>query len=462
MGASNQPERTGPLIEWKACVGTIARGDRSLDVVCDVTVSSRGAIEVVVHDIPLTDHTWWVLESVTNERGLRLPDYKLELRADNGDQLRTELFHILTSGTKGTQEGSVIRLRGTAATMTVGHAPTDEWDAANSGVIAKYTTVGLKAFGQASVESDIGRVTLAGVHDLEEYDQLAGELRIDNSEATVDDVDGWLAVADARTRDILLIISLAAGRFVRWSVREVFVGRIRRSIEFHGPHGSGAPYDPLLHHMVLTDFLDVAANHYSHSLGAETGLDVAIEWFVMNHRYSEARFLATISALEHLVSKHASAAGSVLPRRAFAALRGAVDEVLRREETRLSILESFSDEQQATRELVDEALVEIRAKFGNLNARSLQTKAGALLADYRVPTDDVKLSVGELMAMRNQLVHRGIHRGSEDEPELLVAVSALRELVRRLFMAILGYEGTYYSFLNGPEQMQFRRLPPRA
>jgi hypothetical protein len=64
--------------------------------------------------------------------------------------------------------------------------------------------------------------------------------------------------------------------------------------------------------------------------------------------------------------------------------------------------------------------------------------------------------------MRNKLFHQGIHESTSEEQSLLAAVTALRELLVRIFFAVLDYHGPYMSYLNGPSHAHFSRQPAAA
>jgi hypothetical protein len=263
-------------------------------------------------------------------------------------------------------------------------------------------------------------------------------------------------------RDMLLMISLGAGRFVGWSVRELFIGGIRRGIEFRGRRWSGQPYDPLFHHLNLKAALELATKNYSHELGERTGLGIAIEWYVMSQPYSEARYLATMTALEHIVAKHADVLGAMLPLETFQAVRGDLDGVLSAPHTRAAVVAALRADGLTEAELsaaADSRIAALRSKLGGLNSVPLQDKIIALLSMYGVQHSDVTPTLQQLLAIRNRLVHRGLHRRDVGGVALATAVAALRELVVRMILAILNYEGPYQSYLNGPTTAHFAKRP---
>jgi hypothetical protein len=328
------------------------------------------------------------------------------------------------------------------------------------GVLAKFHTLGLRGHGRQHAETELGRVTVAGAQDISDFDEVAGFVAIENQMIPHTNAEDWLGRVEDRIKGILLILSFAQGRFVGWSVRELFLGGVRTSSEFHGTRRSGAPFDPTFHYLNLQPALDMAATRYTPELVQQTGLDVAIEWFVMGHAYQESRFLATFAALEHLASKLPSRIGSALPAKMFGEVRRSLEEALASPGLQAFLVQSAPCEPERKAEFVAAAMREIRPKLGNLNGRSLHTKADALLTQYRVPRDDIAPTVSDLIAMRNRLVHRGVHGGDDAKPRLVFAVFALREYLRRLFLAMLDYEGGYVSYAGAPgRDKRFAKLP---
>lgn len=452
---------TPPLIAWSRCAGTLSDTERSLGVVCDVTVARDGTVALRFEDLPASSETLDLYGSWVNDRGPTVRHYRLVLEAENGDRLSTEHAILTEGGTNSTPERSVIHLAGEALTLSVAHPPTEEWETAGTTRLAKYHLVGLRGFGVHTEVTDNVRVHLGGANDVRDHGELAGELDVESDADATDDA-AWLNATDDRVRGILLMVSLGAGRFVPWSIREFVVGGIRRSMEFRGRRHTGRPFDPLFHRLNLGPALRLGTHHYSRELGERTGLDIAVEWYVMNHSYSETRYLATMTALEHLVTKHEETLGAVLSRAAFRPVREAMEAGLDANDTVDKIVEALltpeTDEATARTAAVG-ALAQLRPKLGNLNRLSLLDSVGRLLDLYRVAHDDIEPGVRHLIRVRNDIAHRGLHDSRDAGAPLRLPLAALRELLRRLFLGILRYEGHYES--HYPEY-QTRHFPQQS
>src|SRR5262245_19025603 len=78
--------------------------------------------------------------------------------------------------------------------------------------------------------------------------------------------------------DVLDVLSLAQGRLIRWSIRQVFAGDAFVSGVCRGRKDTTPPFEPLFSHLHLQPVLDLAITKYTAALRDRTGLDVAIEW----------------------------------------------------------------------------------------------------------------------------------------------------------------------------------------
>ena len=449
------------LAEWSACCGTLRCGERVLDVICDVSVAPDGTIGLAFNDVPMTEETWEFYADWLQHRGQTVPRYQLDLRDAQGHHhLLTDHAILSSVGHSSTSGSSVVQLEGEAARMSVTYTGPAVPGTGGETRLARYRTVGLRGLLAESADFDVGRVTLHGVREVSDHRHLAGALQVKHPGDDGESLEAWLTRCDERAQDILRMVSLGAGRMVSWSARETYLGGTLHHLELRGRRHSGPPFDPLFDHLELGRALQLAARHYSRELASRTGLDVAVDWYVMPHSYSEARFMASMTALEHLVSKHATAAGAVLPWKVYRVARSAMESALKSQEMRQELADALrahgvsDDKVEST---VSSALAQLEANLGKPNGRSFRDSIVRLLSDYSVRHDDITPAVAALVKVRNDIAHRGLRQDGEDQVPFRRVVSALRELLRRLFVSILEYEGEYTSHLDGPERRNFSR-----
>ncbi len=290
---------------------------------------------------------------------------------------------------------------------------------------------------------------VTGAANLTNYDELSGGVAIDSPFSGTSPTPQQLEMIDAEVRRLLDVLSLAEGRFMRWSIRQVWLGGQLHSALCRGPMPSSEPRFPLFSLLNFSPTVSLAVDRYTEELCENSGIDVAIEWFLMHPRYTEAEFLTGMTALEHLIYVFVkrNPQGGILPRSIFKnlvrpRLKAALDEVFQ------FLLQNAVPNAGEAQEVMTQ-------KLGELNRRTLQTNLQALLIHYAVPVLDIEGEVRSLIELRNQIVHRG-HRAESNLPQPLSYYAAvLRELLTRIFLSLLQYRGEYQSYLEGPEWKQF-------
>ena len=99
----------------------------------------------------------------------------------------------------------------------------------------------------------------------------------------------------------------------------------------------------------------------------------------------------------------------------------------------------------------------MRGKLRELNRRSFREKLDDLLASQPFPTDDFPADwLKDAIEARNVIVHTGISPDvPASDPSLLDHVVRVRELVNRLILAAIGFEGQYQSWLHHCADLRF-------
>jgi len=213
---------------------------------------------------------------------------------------------------------------------------------------------------------------------------------------------------------------------------------------------SSEPRFPLFSYKNLTPIVSLAVERYTEELCENSGIDVAIEWFLMHPRYTEAEFLTGMTALEHLihvfVKKNPEGGiftGDIFKEVVRPRLKAALDEVFQS-------LQNTVPKEEEVQEVLSQRL-------GMLNQRSLQTNLRTLLTHCAVPVLGIEKEIPSLIKLRNEIVHRG-HKAESGLPQPLSYYTAvLRELLTRIFLSLLQYRDEYQSYLNGPE---WKKFPP--
>lgn len=106
----------------------------------------------------------------------------------------------------------------------------------------------------------------------------------------------------------------------------------------------------------------------------------------------------------------------------------------------------------------------MRTKTGELNRRSLREKLEALLTSRGIVSADLPENwLKNVIDARNLIVHTGVapERADEDD-RLFREVVQAREVVTRVILAEIGFEGQYRSWLYGDQYLQFPLCRPMA
>jgi len=172
------------------------------------------------------------------------------------------------------------------------------------------------------------------------------------------------------------------------------------------------------------------------------GIGMAIEWMAQESAYNEIRPLSAMTALEHLIDTHLCEDDKkVMPSNAFSPIRLALSAALRAASTVNNQTE----------------LDEIERKLADLNRRSLSRKLDVLVKRWGVPLEDIGWKrVRDAVQARNRVVHTGDHRDASLWPQ----VAVMRELMVRVILTALRFEGRYVTYFDGARHTSFP--PPLA
>jgi hypothetical protein len=106
-------------------------------------------------------------------------------------------------------------------------------------------------------------------------------------------------------------------------------------------------------------------------------------------------------------------------------------------------------------EVTEDAARALRAKLKVINQTTMRNKLLAFLAHHNVPLAGITHEqLTDLIRVRNDLFHGRDFEAQEDE-QLNDHLAVLQELMRRVFLTLLGYRGPRSTYLNGPEWVEF-------
>ncbi len=168
--------------------------------------------------------------------------------------------------------------------------------------------------------------------------------------------------------------------------------------------------------------------------------------------------MTTMTALEHMIHTFAkySDASELFPRQVFKKhisplIKDAIESSVEKVMSKLPASWDKSTLARRRCEAVD--------KISEMNRRSFKNNLCLFLEKKHVPLDNIKdEDIYKLILIRNRIVHRGIYKANDGEESLTYYLVIIQELIKRIFLTLLDYHGSYWSFLNGAEWKEF---PPK-
>lgn len=424
---------TAPLITFAGVTGELRVTTHTITITADLAVDQHGNATLIAAPIVLTKAHGWLFTIVPSRA--RLATWSSFQGSDpNGVTISTDHLTIEGDSPSIDPNGSTtVTLRGSIERGTITHRALP---ATNDGCAVVYHTIGMRGYGAQSTTTSAGPLTLAGATDIDDYDSITGFLKITppGSQALND----WLEQTDETARHTLKIISLAEGKLLHWSIRHTYDDHQLLQTQLNGAHHTDPPWDGIWHFLNLQPVLDLSTKYNDH-LRATTGLELAIELYLIHPTYLELQLLAAMTALEHLVSSYSEHHAVPPPIETYPF------KIIKR------ALQVAYD--QATASMTTAGTERVRERIANLNHVTFKDKLWRLLATYDVPLDGISDRINPAIDVRHKIVHAGHYLGEFQELDLHVVV--LRELLKRVFLTLLEFRGQYESWLNGPEWIAF-------
>lgn len=445
-GMSNENSAQEALLCLSEVEGQLSSAHNASTLRWSVTVGNNGAIALVFQPIDLTSATAWLFDAGFAQ-GRTLPRLSIRGATSDGIVVESDYVYVLDLNTTTDATGTKLFLSGNTSRLRLVYRRLPE---TSRGVHATYLTVGMRALGCPSVDTSLGSVTLVAPTKIDDPEHINSRVHIQASEDERPLAE-WLSGCDRLVEQILDMISFAEGGFIRWSVRKIESEEGILAIDCDGAKGMGPAWDGAFHYLNLQPVLDLAVTRYTEKLCQTTGLAIALEWFVHHPRYAELQLISAMTALEHLVGVFVQNHGApkIVPQELF-------DSLLKTTNTLWKAMEKSPKADQA-------AIERLKRKLTNANEGSFRDKLEGMLKAYNVPLFGLELDrISNAVAARNRVVHRGLYRSKKEQISLQEHVAVIRELLKRIFLTLLQYQGQYYSLLNGPEWIEFPPTPLSA
>ena len=211
------------------------------------------------------------------------------------------------------------------------------------------------------------------------------------------------------------LVSLFQDTLIDWAYFELYEqnneGEYKVYSEGRNIRSAFSARDELTSYGDLSNYIKKTYPNYTDNLDTDLGFNFAVEWYLesLNRGLLESKYLRLYVVLETFIYRFAT---------------------IQKKECRKALsIDTDKDKRRA-----------LCSKLECLN-RSFKDKLTMFLGHYKIGYGDIIEELGELIKIRDNITHRGI---SEKEFEdLIEAYDKLMALVRRIFLAILKYEGSY-------------------
>lgn len=256
---------------------------------------------------------------------------------------------------------------------------------------------------------------------------------------------------DELVQRLLEVLSVAVGTSLAWSVRRIYIEKLPIELSFRSTQVTDAPAFPLFYSLNLSPILGLALASHTPEIRHARGLDVAIYWYLIYSHRAEAQYLHLMTALEHMISRYNDGRS-----------KARFDKLKFKREVKPALLAAATELKKRS-EISDADFDFLKGKLGDLNRMSLRDDLEGMLTEWGVQFEDLLqvAQLRDLIEVRNRITHSGaISRQGDEEPYDLFwqCFDVLIELLKRVFMAVWGYQGRYISHFGSYHEAEY---PPK-
>jgi hypothetical protein len=407
---------------------------------CDI--SRLGEIAIEFDAVSSIDNPSWPSQSrflkwLSAERG-QVPYFHLSGKTSDGISISTEYGYEVSSRDRVSSSGAEVLLKASASELVIDYPLGESINREN--IYVAYLSRGQIGYPHDPVATPLGNLSTQAASEAAEAADNFGAVYIEKGSNI--DLGEWSEACDDLVGRILNILSLAQGRWLEWTAREIRLNSQLLSLKIRPRSLREAALSQLFHHLNLGPILELAVQSYTRQLVKSTGMDVALSWMLAPASYLEGTFLNQMIALERLVSSFEIKVEGITKKEIFKSLvRPKLCQVVQD-----LVTNGFLSSEEAS---------VIENRIGGINSPGLFAKLKQLISHYQVPVEDLG-DLSFVIDCRNDLVHRGILEDIEDVEKISEAAALAEELVKRIVMGMLGYRGRYISSRYGLNHYSFQ------
>lgn len=409
-------------------VGEIVIGDQRVAVDLMASANASGRLALAVEPISISASTRGALDLIRSigKPGNTIDEFELECESSDGKRLRSNRAYLV--GYNHSSEGLHIQLRTAEASLGMkGHETHDR-------AALCFSLLGFECFPPAHTIAELGRVCARGATRSAAMNEITGSLAIQASDENAP--EEWRQQAERLLKHLRSVLGFARGAPLSVPVTEFYRGD-HVDVTFYETGFGHQSEMPPLPHLNLGPIVTTAVTHVDHVESYRDAFETAIGWLLVPTAYDEVRFLTGMTALESLASRFLERSqSSILGSSAF--------------KNFAKRIRAFVDNEDCFDDSVSTA---IKEKIPELNRRSFSFKIDALLEHWHISRTLIDADVlARLVRLRNTMVHQGSAPENED---LWSSILLVREILVRIVLAMLQFEGTYQCYIGGRHMRHF-------
>lgn len=436
----------------KKFAGTIEFEGQSRRVRFSVAITKKGAPEVKLDKLPYEESTKFIsAASDGQEATRRFANFTLTGQTRDGMTFHSDSVIILRLSSSFPDSAPATMQPKLLCTKCKLVSRADP----NSRAGVRFLLRGFDCIRPISATCRLGTVELSGpmIVTTSEKNHVTGALVINGPPPNAD-FARWREDVESLFKHVRAILSFARSAQVHAPLVEtVWDGRIEVVARYRSDDDDNQPMSIFTPFNYETIFRRAVSSHFDEKPRAKS-INIAIEWFTMQHGYREAKLTSAMTVLEHLLTNNLSRTDMELRKDKQAkALRAAMLDAAKRSLEGLGV----------PGEDIEAELATMRDKLEDINRRPLKDKIHILAKRWGVPMDEISDdALGAAKRARDHVVHRGQYLPKDPNEDMMAHVRLARELVVRFILAALEFEGAYASPLTGDRSRMFKTLAPSS
>ena len=417
----------------KRFTGELAVDGQRIPVRLTAHAGPTGRLQLAVDPIPTANSTVGLgtLIRSLGRPGNATDELALECESSDGSRLTSESAYLASCNRNS--EGLHIELRTHEASLTM-TAPE-----ACPRPTLRFLFLGFACYPPVQVPTAIGSVIARGTARAAATDEIAGFVAAETGDDCLS--AAWRASAEHMLKHLRSVLAFSRGAPLPVPIVESCEGR-DVEITFYETSGGFAPEMPPLPHLNLQPIVTTAITNIENVDAWRDAFEMAVGWLLVPTTIDEVRFLSGMTALESVTARSLQNSQKFI-------LRSPTWKRLNKG------IRAFLDEQEDISVATRGA---IKRKIPELNRRPFIQQIEALLETWQVARTSIEPeALSRLVCLRNKIVHRG---AAQEDTDLWPSILLIREIVVRLVLSMLGFEGTYQCYLGGHHVRRFPDCKP--